>query len=125
MDDTAVNIKGGEDVVTIDLPFSAGYESRCPQGVDGAYSHHYTCTYFDLDLDTPNNADDPVYAPIIINETCKRFPVDTDRPGADNRRTLANGALQSLVQKKIVFLHTDNRVALHDVPMVTNEEWLT
>lgn len=67
---------------------------------------------------------EPVFTTILLNEACKRFPVDTDATGRDNRRTNFTGALQGLVQKKIVFLHPNNRVALHDVPMVTNEEWL-
>lgn len=54
---------GGEDVLQIDLPFAAGYTSQCVQGVGGSYSHHYASTYYDVDLDTPNGADDIVYAP--------------------------------------------------------------
>jgi hypothetical protein len=54
---------GGEDQVTVDLPFTAGYTARCVQGVNGAYSHHYNSTMFDVDFDTPNNVDDIIYAP--------------------------------------------------------------
>lgn len=54
---------GGEDAVTIDMPFSMGYQSRCVQGVDGSYSHHSNSTYFDVDFDTPNDENDIVYAP--------------------------------------------------------------
>ncbi len=55
---------GGEDAVTIDMPFATDYQSRCVQGVGGSYSHHSTSTYFDVDFDTPNNKDDIVYAPV-------------------------------------------------------------
>ena len=55
---------GGEDAVTVDMPFAMGYQSRCVQGVDGSYSHHSNSTYFDVDFDTPNGEDDIVYAPV-------------------------------------------------------------
>ncbi len=58
-----VGTGGGEDAVTIAMPFAYGYQSRCTQGVDGVYSHHYTSTYYDVDFDTPNDVDDIVYAP--------------------------------------------------------------
>lgn len=53
---------GGRDNVTSDLPFSVGYQSICVQGVGGSYSHRYESTYYDVDLDTPNDQDDLVYA---------------------------------------------------------------
>ena len=55
---------GGQDLVVIELPFRTGYGSRCTQGVGGSYSHHFSSTYHDVDLDTPNNVDDYVYAPV-------------------------------------------------------------
>ncbi len=55
---------GGQDVVTIQMPFAYGYTSLCTQGADGEYSHTYTSTRYDLDLDTPNDSDDYIYAPI-------------------------------------------------------------
>ncbi|MEK9155313.1 MAG: M23 family metallopeptidase [Patescibacteria group bacterium] len=61
-EDTAMG--GGVDLLTIDLPFAEGYLSLCTQGANGSYSHHSTSTRYDVDLDTPNNATDPVYAPI-------------------------------------------------------------
>lgn len=56
-------VGGGQDIVTIDLPFVADYESVCVQGVNGSYSHRYTSTRYDADFDTPNNMDVPLYAP--------------------------------------------------------------
>lgn len=55
---------GGRDLVTIDLPFSPGYEALCTQGVFGEYSHNATSTRYDIDLDTPNDSDEYVYVPI-------------------------------------------------------------
>jgi hypothetical protein len=55
---------GGADSVTIDMPFFGGYKSVCVQGAGGSYSHHYNSTAYDLDLDTPNDRDDPVFAPV-------------------------------------------------------------
>ena len=55
---------GGEDVVTIQMPFAYGYSSLCVQGAEGSYSHTYSSTRYDLDLDTPNDRDDYIYAPI-------------------------------------------------------------
>lgn len=54
---------GGRDAVTAELPFSAGYSARCVQGAGGTYSHSYQSTRYDLDLDTPNDRDDPLFAP--------------------------------------------------------------
>lgn len=54
---------GGRDAVTIDLPFAADYTTQCVQGAGGDYSHQYNSTWFDVDLDTPNDTDDIVYAP--------------------------------------------------------------
>lgn len=55
---------GGQDVVSVNLPFDAGFTATCMQGVGGSYSHHYDSTYYDVDLDTPNDEDVPVYAPV-------------------------------------------------------------
>ena len=52
----------GERVV-IDMPFDEGYRSLCTQGAGGVYSHGAFSTLHDIDLDTPNDTDDPVYAP--------------------------------------------------------------
>lgn len=55
---------GGADLLTIDLPFAEGYRSLCTQGANGDYSHHGRSTRYDVDWDTPNTQDDPVYAPV-------------------------------------------------------------
>lgn len=55
---------GGVDLLTIPLPFAEDYQSLCTQGANGSYSHHSRSTRYDVDLDTPNNAVDPVYAPV-------------------------------------------------------------
>jgi hypothetical protein len=55
---------GGRDAVTINLPFAEGDSHRCSQGANGAYSHQGTSTRYDADFDTPNDADDIVYAPV-------------------------------------------------------------
>ena len=55
---------GGQDDVTIHLPFDYGYTTQCVQGAGGSYSHQYTSTYYDADFDTPNSQRDPVYAPV-------------------------------------------------------------
>lgn len=60
----ADGVGGGQDNVTINLPFALGYTSQCVQGAGGSYSHTYKSTRYDVDFDTPNNSDDPVYAPI-------------------------------------------------------------
>lgn len=57
-------IGGGRDAIMIDMPFAAGYTSLCTQGAWGSYSHSSSVTSYDVDFDTPNDIDDPVYAPI-------------------------------------------------------------
>ena len=54
---------GGEDLITVDLPFAEGFKSLCTQGAHGAVSHHSRSTEFDVDLDTPNDEQIAVYAP--------------------------------------------------------------
>ncbi|MFH1767328.1 MAG: M23 family metallopeptidase [Patescibacteria group bacterium] len=64
--DTGINngqIGGGQDLIIIDLPFESGYKALCTQGPGGDYSHFYNSTRFDVDLDTPNNFDDYIFAP--------------------------------------------------------------
>lgn len=61
--DYDAGVGGGQDMITVDMPFARGYRSLCTQCAGGSYSHFYTSTYYDLDLDTPNNTDDLVYAP--------------------------------------------------------------
>lgn len=58
------NVGGGVDLLTIDLPFRGGYDSLCTQGANGDYSHHSRSTMYDVDLDTPNDVNDPVFAPV-------------------------------------------------------------
>ncbi|HAL50536.1 MAG: Serine-aspartate repeat-containing protein F [Candidatus Uhrbacteria bacterium GW2011_GWD2_41_121] len=55
---------GGQDLVTVQMPFAFGYSSLCTQGVGGSYSHNTSQTRYDLDFDTPNDRDDYVYAPV-------------------------------------------------------------
>lgn len=57
-------VGGGQDNVTIDMPFDENYTAQCVQGANGSYSHMYTSTQYDADFDTPNNQRDPVYAPV-------------------------------------------------------------
>lgn len=54
---------GGEDAVLVDMPFESGYSALCTQGTEDWPSHHAISTTFDVDLDTPNDADVPVFAP--------------------------------------------------------------
>ncbi len=58
------NSGGGYDAITINLPFASGDSYRCSQGPGGSYSHSGTSTRYDADFDTPNDADDPLYAPV-------------------------------------------------------------
>ncbi len=55
---------GGQDAVTIHLPFAQGTSHRCTQGVNGSYSHQGTSTKYDLDFDTDNSTNEVVYAPV-------------------------------------------------------------
>lgn len=64
MEDDDEMTGGGVDLLTIELPFAQGYNSLCTQGANGSYSHHSTSTRYDVDLDTPNDRRDPVYAPV-------------------------------------------------------------
>lgn len=57
-------VGGGQDNVTIDMPFDEDYTAQCVQGANGNYSHQYTSTQYDADFDTPNTQRDPVYAPV-------------------------------------------------------------
>lgn len=54
---------GGEDMILVDMPFEAGYGALCTQGAYGEVSHHARSTMFDVDFDTPNNENVPVFVP--------------------------------------------------------------
>ncbi len=56
----------GGSVAIWHMPFPAGTAWRCTQGAGGTYSHSYTSTRWDLDLDTPNPPNTPatLYAPV-------------------------------------------------------------
>lgn len=55
---------GGQDSVSMHMPFATGYQSLCTQCAFGSYSHNGDATRYDIDLDTPNNVIDLVYAPV-------------------------------------------------------------
>ncbi|MEK7183659.1 MAG: hypothetical protein AAB776_03440, partial [Patescibacteria group bacterium] len=55
---------GGEDTIMSELPFESGYSVLCSQGTQDWPSHNATSTKFDVDLDTPNSEDVPVFAPV-------------------------------------------------------------
>ena len=55
---------GGRDAVMINMPFAEGDSYRCSQGANGSYSHTGNSTRYDADFDTPNNANEIVYAPV-------------------------------------------------------------
>lgn len=63
-DRTNPGVGGGQDAVAVHMPFASGYTARCTQGAGGEYSHRYTSTAYDIDLDTPNDANDLVFAPV-------------------------------------------------------------
>ncbi|MBI5369670.1 M23 family metallopeptidase [Candidatus Uhrbacteria bacterium] len=66
MDSSGVygDVGGGGGQVVMHLPFSRELSTECVQGVNGAHSHRSRSTHFDLDLDTSNVADEPVFAPV-------------------------------------------------------------
>lgn len=47
----------------LNLPFADGVAALCTQGNGGDYSHDFRSTRFAVDLDTPNDRDQAVYAP--------------------------------------------------------------
>ncbi len=62
--DLSDGVGGGHGLLVIDLPFEEGYRSQCTQGPGGSYSHQYNSTRYDVDFDTPNFVDDPVFSPV-------------------------------------------------------------
>ncbi len=62
--DVSADMGGADALVTIHMPFKRGYVATCTQGANGATSHRGYSTKHDLDLDTPNDRDDLVFAPI-------------------------------------------------------------
>ena len=55
---------GGQDMIMSELPFEAGYGALCTQGDHGSTSHSSRSTMYDVDLDTPNDQDIPVFVPL-------------------------------------------------------------
>lgn len=61
-DPSLADVGGGG--TSIPLPFAEGESARCTQGVGGSYSHTGDSTEFGIDLDTPNDSDVEIYAPV-------------------------------------------------------------
>lgn len=62
-EETSSSEQGG-GAAALDLPVESGREVMCTQGAHGTHSHTSVSTQYDIDLDTDNNADEEVYAPI-------------------------------------------------------------
>lgn len=100
---------GGRDAIPIDLPFAEDYVTKCVQGTGGAYSHTYTSTLYDLDFDTPNTEDIPVFAP--ANGTL--FVHDDDAKtnfGIHANIDLGDGTYIVLGHMKEVFVDSESEV---------------
>jgi hypothetical protein len=101
---------GGQDLVTIQMPFPYGYSALCTQGVGGSYSHNTDATRYDFDLDTPNDSDDYVYAPI----GGIAYVHDTDRTsgfGVHVNIDLGDGTFIMLGHLDDVFVENGDEVA--------------
>ncbi len=59
---TSTDQGGGEP--GLQLPFARGVEKICTQGPGGSRSHSSASTRYDIDLDTDNNSQEPLYAPV-------------------------------------------------------------
>jgi hypothetical protein len=55
---------------------------------------------------------------------CSMAKLPEDNEKADNRRKNMKSAIEQLISKKLIFLHPNNHVALHDVQVATEEAWL-
>lgn len=102
-------IGGGQDLVEVNLPFTAGYKTKCVQGPGGEYSHAYNSTRFDVDLDTPNTVDDPVYAPVsgtlyALNDPSSGF-------GIHSNIDIGDGSYINLSHMKEIFVGNGEEVA--------------
>jgi hypothetical protein len=100
---------GGTDAIVADMPFAAGYRAQCVQGAGGSYSHTYTSTKYDLDLDTPNNRNDLVFAP--MNGTAY---VHDDGSGGFGRHVnldLHDGTYLLMGHMKDIFIQSGTDVA--------------
>ncbi len=104
---------GGEDVISADMPFSAGYWSRCVQGANGAYSHQFVSTKYDLDLDTPNDEDDLVYAP--MSGTAYVHDDGSHGFGRHVNLDLHDGTYLLMGHMKSVFISDDTDVAAGEI----------
>jgi len=101
---------GGEDAITSELPFELGYAALCTQGTVDWPSHNATSTKFDVDLDTPNYVDVPLFAPVN-----GRAYVHDDTPdfgfGIHINIDLGDGTYLILAHLKAAFIDDDSEVA--------------
>ena len=101
---------GGQDVVPVNLPFDAGYSATCVQGVGGSYSHSSDSTYYDVDLDTPNDEDVIVYAP--VDGVAYVHDADRNRNyGVHVNIDLSDGTYIVLAHLEDVFIDNGSEVA--------------
>ena len=101
---------GGEDTIMSELPFESGYSVLCSQGTQDWPSHNATSTKFDVDLDTPNSEDVPVFAPVN-----GRAYVHDDTPefgfGIHINIDLGDGTYLILAHLEAAFIDDDSEVA--------------
>lgn len=55
---------GGAGQLVLHLPMASNLSLQCTQGAFDRYSHNAVCTRYDIDLDTSNNRNESVFAPI-------------------------------------------------------------
>lgn len=62
-DDTISSDQGGGEIA-LQSPFAKGVEKMCTQGAGGSRSHTGVSTRYDIDLDTNNDSQEELYAPV-------------------------------------------------------------
>ena len=96
---------------TVHMPFDRGYRTLCVQGPGGSYSHRAFSTAHDLDFDTPNDRDDPVFAPAAGTLRVHGREVDTGGFGLHVNIDLGDETYIVLAHLRDVFLEDGAQVA--------------
>jgi|GEM_PF-6293663 len=102
--------QGGGGFV-IEMPFATGFDSLCTQGAHGTHSHSGPSTQYDIDLDTSNDVDEEIFAPVA---GIARVHIESAASGFGYHINidLGNGLYVVIAHLKAVFIRDGEEVAV-------------
>jgi hypothetical protein len=104
----------GGDGLLIQMPFPAGTQKMCTQGAHGTHSHQSDSTRYDIDLDTSNDIDEELFAP-VSGVARVHMESATSGFGYHVNIDLADGTYVVLAHLSDIFLSDGDEVAVGEL----------